>query len=50
MSLTSYIGGPDSMFSNIIFGQFQAHVVPGRIGTIIVLSGQYRPKLPRRRP
>lgn len=50
MALTSYLGTQDSRFSNIIFGQWQARVVPGRIGTIVVLAGQYRPKLPRRRP
>ena len=48
MALTSYLGTQDSRFSNIIFGQWQPRVVPGRIGTVITLFGHYLPNLPPR--
>lgn len=49
MALTSYLGTQDSRLSNIIFGQFQARVIHGRIGQIIHLPARYQPALPRRR-
>lgn len=49
MALTSYLGTEDSRLSNVIFGQFQAKVVHGRIGAIIHLPAHYQPALPRRR-
>jgi hypothetical protein len=50
MALTSYLGTDDSRLSNIIFGQWQVRVIPGRIGAVIGLKAHYQPALPIRRP